>query len=203
MTSNETKKKERWKTREQKYISEFTPRLQRDLRLFPTKEVQKEQEGRYIDLLWEGMSLYINGIVGCGKSLLAAKLLLKILEHSYFEIEHKINSYLFINTSEMLELIKKGFDNKEQEDIIEKCKTVDLLILDDIGVEKVSDWTFQMFYLLINYRYEHLIPIIFTSNLTKEQLGKKLGDHRLVSRITAMSEDVKMRDIDWRIKNKK
>jgi hypothetical protein len=53
MTSNETKKKERWKTREQKYISEFTPRLQRDLKLFPTKEVQKEQEGRYIDLLWE------------------------------------------------------------------------------------------------------------------------------------------------------
>lgn len=46
-----------------------------------------------------------------------------------------------------------------------------LVVLDDLGREKVSDWTGETIYALVNARYEALLPTIVTSNLTETDLA--------------------------------
>lgn len=45
-----------------------------------------------------------------------------------------------------------------------------LVVLDDLGREKISDWTGETIYSLVNARYEAMLPTLVTSNLTPEQL---------------------------------
>ena len=61
------------------------------------------------------------------------------------------------------------------------------LIVDDIGAEKVTDWVRSIFFELVDYRYNHLLPTIFISNLTLQDLEPIFGE-RIVSRIVGMSE---------------
>lgn len=46
-----------------------------------------------------------------------------------------------------------------------------LVVLDDLGREKVSDWTGETVYSLVNARYEALLPTLVTSNLTARELA--------------------------------
>lgn len=46
-----------------------------------------------------------------------------------------------------------------------------LVVLDDLGREKASDWTGEVIYSLVNHRYEERLETIVTSNLTAAELG--------------------------------
>jgi len=46
-----------------------------------------------------------------------------------------------------------------------------IVVLDDLGREKVSDWTGEIVYDLVNSRYENELPTIVTSNLTPAELA--------------------------------
>ena len=73
-----------------------------------------------------------------------------------------------------------------------------LLILDDIGVERVSDFVLETLYRVINYRYVNMLPTIFTSNLNIQELADKIGD-RSVSRIVEMCGVVELTGSDRRL----
>lgn len=45
-----------------------------------------------------------------------------------------------------------------------------LVVLDDLGREKVSDWTGEIVYALVNARYENRLPTLITSNLSPSEL---------------------------------
>ena len=49
-----------------------------------------------------------------------------------------------------------------------------LVVLDDLGRERVSDWTGEVVYALVNARYEAMFPTVVTSNLTPKELGASL-----------------------------
>lgn len=72
------------------------------------------------------------------------------------------------------------------------------LIIDDIGAEKASEWTIETLYILINKRYENVLPTIFTSNYSLEQLAERIGD-RNTSRIAGMCEVIKLTGEDKRL----
>ncbi len=61
-----------------------------------------------------------------------------------------------------------------------------LLIVDDLGAMKSSEWTEEVYFRLVNYRYERLLPTLFTSNLLPASLAAVLGD-RVSSRLTEMT----------------
>jgi DNA replication protein DnaC len=46
-----------------------------------------------------------------------------------------------------------------------------LVVLDDLGREKATDWTGEVIYTLVNHRYENRLPTVVTSNLTATELG--------------------------------
>lgn len=57
-----------------------------------------------------------------------------------------------------------------------------LLILDDLGTENLTAWAAEQLYLIINHRYNRLLPTVFTTNLTAAELERGLGS-RIASRM--------------------
>ena len=75
--------------------------------------------------------------------------------------------------------------------------TVDFLVLDDLGAEKSSPWVLERLTLIVNDRYENLLPTVVTSNLDLELLEKQIGE-RIVSRLMEMNQAVLLKGPDYR-----
>lgn len=65
---------------------------------------------------------------------------------------------------------------------MERYRTAGLLLLDDIGAAKSSEWVEEVAYRLIDHRYNLLIPTIYATNLDAGSLRDVLGD-RIASRL--------------------
>jgi DNA replication protein DnaC len=50
-----------------------------------------------------------------------------------------------------------------------------LLILDDLGAERLTDWGVEQLYLIVNDRWMHCRPIVATSNLSPDQIAERIG----------------------------
>jgi DNA replication protein DnaC len=166
-------------------IKRLTPRIQRDLQKISFPENLPET----IE------STFIFGKVGSGKTLRAIFLMLEEEKRQWLSMEMVAGLYMgieeacvFISVPELLNEIKSGFDSagRTERDIINFYSSVYFLVLDDLGVEKVSDWVLQTLYLIINRRYEHMKKTIITSNCTLEELATRLNDDRIPSRIERM-----------------
>ncbi len=78
-----------------------------------------------------------------------------------------------------------------------KIAGVPLLLLDDLGAAKSSEWTEEILYRLVNDRYEAMLPGLFTSNIPAGQLRDALGA-RVASRLAEMCQQVALRGPDRR-----
>jgi len=72
-----------------------------------------------------------------------------------------------------------------------------LLVLDDLGAAKGSEWTEEANFRLVNYRYEHQLPTLFTSNLLPGELADALGA-RVSSRLREMATRAALKGSDRR-----
>lgn len=63
-----------------------------------------------------------------------------------------------------------------------ELRAVPLLMVDDLGIAKATEFTEEVTYRLISGRYDAMLPTIFTSNLPLGQLKEALGD-RIASRL--------------------
>lgn len=72
-----------------------------------------------------------------------------------------------------------------------------LLVIDDLGAAKGSEWVEEINYRLINHRYERCLPTLITSNVAVRQLGAELGE-RVASRLTEMAQHVVLEGADRR-----
>lgn len=140
--------------------------------------------------------LYVWGDVGTGKT----HMVWGISKHfAEVGIKHKV-----INSTTLLADIKNDWDKRRQyaeyETTIDKLKDFrGVIIIDDIGAEKHSDWVAETFYTLINQRYEKMRPMIFTSNYSLDEMADRIGD-RVCSRIVEMSKVVHISGNDRRLK---
>ncbi|MGV4930006.1 ATP-binding protein [Streptomyces sp. BHT-5-2] len=72
-----------------------------------------------------------------------------------------------------------------------------LLILDDLGAAKTSEWTEELTYRLINRRYNEMLPTLVTTNLPIAELRGAVGD-RVASRLAEMTTRVILSGTDRR-----
>jgi len=72
-----------------------------------------------------------------------------------------------------------------------------VLFVDDLGAAKLTEWTEEVTYRLINSRYEQCVPGLFTSNVPPTQLRDVLGE-RIASRLTEMCERISLKGEDRR-----
>jgi len=78
----------------------------------------------------------------------------------------------------------------------------DVLFLDDLGAEKMTDFVRQSLYAIINYREQHELPTIITSNYNLSNISGKIDD-RIASRIAGMCEVIEIKGNDRRLSGKK
>lgn len=73
-----------------------------------------------------------------------------------------------VNLADMAYRVKNSWDSPESNDkmLFERLKKSELLILDDLGTEKHSEWIEEQLFSIVNYRYERDMPIIITSNIS-------------------------------------
>lgn len=103
-------------------------------------------------------TLVIQGDTGVGKSFLAYSIARKIKENG--------NTVLFIDNVELLSIIKASFNKKNndtEEKIMRSVSEVDLLVLDDVGANKQTDWACEKLYEITNKRQG--MNTIYTTNL--------------------------------------
>jgi DNA replication protein DnaC len=151
---------------------------------FP-KELKGNIEGKYI---W--------GPNGTGKTVYAAQMMVANIKSNY-----DLETNIFISSVELLSKFRSSYAKNSSEseiEILDRYSKAKLLVLDDFGVEKSTEWAYQMLYLLINRRYENMLTTVFTSNLDLKELGEKLGDNRIPSRIQSMGKIVNMTGNDFR-----
>ena len=74
-----------------------------------------------------------------------------------------------------------------------------LLVLDDLGREKASDWTGEAIYVVVNARYESKLPTIVTTNLTGAELAAS-PYWPVISRLAEDGELVRIEAPDHRLK---
>jgi DNA replication protein DnaC len=113
----------------------------------------------------------------------------------------------FFETRELLRLVRDTYNRSVEEtemDVLAPVLHADLLVLDDLGAERTSEWVQETLGLVVNTRYNARRPTIFTSNLVDSpdstdprtfifQLGA-----RTRSRLAEMCDWVEIRGVDVR-----
>lgn len=160
-------------------------------------EVAKKYAVEFDKYKRQGLGLLFTGGYGTGKTHLAAAICHEIIKQGYQPI--------FGTMITLLEKIKTTYENEysreTEERILRKYTDCDLLIIDDLGKERPTDWTLEKLYYVINTRYENCLPIIITTNYTPGKLITRLTvkdnietPEAIVSRIYEMCKGVYM---DW------
>ncbi|MFF4933578.1 ATP-binding protein [Streptomyces griseofuscus] len=88
-------------------------------------------------------------------------------------------------------------DGEDSQSTFERIADAHLLVLDDLGASKWTEWVEEITYRLINHRYEECLPSIFTSNLAPAKLRDALGE-RVASRLTEMCDRIVLKGDDRR-----
>jgi DNA replication protein DnaC len=110
---------------------------------------------------------------------------------------------LFGNVLDLLGRLRRSYDDGAQEEewrIIDELASAPLLVIDDLGKEKVSGWVEQTLYRIVDMRYRENRALVVTSNFTLSELEKRYNDvgSALISRIAEMCEGVRLGGKDWR-----
>jgi len=88
----------------------------------------------------------------------------------------------------------------DSEAVFERHAKAPVLMLDDLGAAKGTDWVEEVNYRLINYRYEHELPTLVTSNHRPRELAGVVGE-RVASRLAEMTTPVTLEGPDRRYPN--
>ncbi|CAL9605522.1 hypothetical protein SUDANB95_05481 [Actinosynnema sp. ALI-1.44] len=125
-----------------------------------------------------GPSLLILGPVGTGKTYQAHGAI-RALAHSGCAF-----SWLITTAADVYAQLRPR-PRVDSEKEFERISGTTVLVLDDLGAAKATEWTEEVNYRLINHRYELELPTIITSNLQGRELVAQLGE-RVASRLVEM-----------------
>lgn len=112
--------------------------------------------------------LYLHGSFGSGKTYLICAMLNELAKRS---VDISIVYY-----PELLRSLKDSFET-DFASRIEKLKKVNILFLDDIGAESVTQWARdEILGTILQYRMDASLPTFFSSNLTIDELEEHLSN---------------------------
>lgn len=129
--------------------------------------------------------LVLFGSVGTGKSYRAAQICRQVIERG--------KTAKFTNLSE----IERKLWSYDKSEVYKKLSSYDLLVLDDFGAERQTDYTKEIRYNIVDMRYSSNKAMIITTNVKKFS-GDDIADKRVYSRISEKALYVRMDGADRR-----
>lgn len=157
--------------------------------IFPSQKVALEVCMHYAHSFKheEGKGLTLLGPSQMGKTHLAVAVLKKVYQLK------KIRG-LFFDTKDLLYRLQSYADSDKYHTLMNFLLSVPLLVLDDLGSERLSDWRIETLSYIITHRFNFLKSTIITTNysLTKHEdttntLGERLSE-AIVGKICQMNE---------------
>ena len=193
----------------------YTYKMPKEIREASFKNIYKDDSNRletikflkkFYDNYKKGekiKGLYLYGNFGCGKTYLVSAL--------FNELAKKDIKSTIIYFPEFLRSLKASFNNPEDNynERFDEVKDTPLLLLDDIGAEKISDWARdEVLGVILQYRMQENLPTFFTSNLSLKELEEhltitskaddKVKARRIIERIKYLTEEIKMISVNRR-----
>ena len=181
----------------------------RQAHLFARRYVEEYMPGNSAVTDSQAAGVLLTGSVGTGKTHLAAGVAQAIARRGF--------QPLFVDVRELLERLRRSYDDKAPEtqgEIFNPVWSADLVVIDELGAQRPTDWSFETIELLIGGLYNRMTPTIVTSNLPNlppgggegngyqraartETLGDRIGA-RMFSRLQQMCRHVDLTGPDWR-----
>ena len=127
----------------------------------------------------ENLGLLLWGDVGTGKSFAAACIANALLEQA--------TPVLMTNFSKILNQMGTMY-TEERYQYIASFNHYPLLIIDDLGIERSTEYAKEQVYAVIDERYKANLPLIITTNLTIGEIRnpENVADARIYSRVLEM-----------------
>ena len=154
----------------------------------------------YPAMMMPGRGLMFSGSSGLGKTHLAVGIL-KVL------VQEKRCDGLFCDYQQLLKDIQNSWNpltSTTELQVLEPVFNAEVLVLDDLGSVKPTDWVWDTVAMVLNTRYNHKRVTIVTTNFENlpsggagMTLGDRIGD-RMRSRLLEMCREVKMQGADYR-----
>lgn len=178
----------------------------------------KQQSQNYVDTFvgedgrFRDTGLLLIGTPGVGKTHLAVAVLNELIQR------YRVRG-LFVDFTELIHEIQSTFSPRSADskfDLLDPVMKAEVLVLDELGAQKPSEWVNDILYLILNTRYTKRLPTIFTTNYRlelpyqkSESLDRRqdfdipeLLNHRvrpsLLSRLYEMAEPIVIEADDFR-----
>jgi DNA replication protein DnaC len=129
------------------------------------------------------------GDCGRGKTHLALGL-------GIWQIGNLESSAIYWQVPALLSTLRRSFESNSKVSyggVTAKCKSTELLILDDLGMQKDSDWVLEQLDSLVDYRYVNELQTVFTTNLKPSRLPPRIASRlREGEVVTLTGEDYRL-----------
>lgn len=159
----------------------------------------------FVPVSLEGRGLCLTGKIGVGKTTQLATIIKTWFEKQIVASEpvrDVAGFWQFVSFPAFIMRVQDSYRNNKGEetalDLLEELASVPFLAIDDLGVEKPTDFVRQATYFIIDEREKNLRPTFITTNFPLDQLSQQI-DGRIASRIAGMCDVKEIKGNDRRV----
>lgn len=142
----------------------------------------------------EKQNLFIQGTFGTGKTHLAAAIKNEVSRQNY--------KVLFISMPNYIDKLKQEFNDQKtgkfRHSIYKWATEADLLILDDVGANRMNDFSISELFRLVDARTDKCT--VYTTNMTSDEFTQTKELNRILSRMVNRAKAIVIKGDDYRRK---
>lgn len=155
----------------------------------PVMKVARDYVSKWSDFASKNAGLVLWGDVGTGKTFFAACIANALVEQN---VSVKMTNFSTI--------LNDLFSESDKNKYLDRLNDHSLLIIDDLGIERGTEYALEQVYNVIDTRYKSGKPLIITTNLTLDELKypTDIPHKRIYDRVLGMCVPVMFNGVNFR-----